>query len=77
MTVRELLDQSHAAHTAYRDAVTRGDADLRRTSLQAAYDTRTAAAAADPTFTDAAWAEESGAYPHVSLLIFYRQELAK
>lgn len=75
--VSDLLTASHAAHRAYRDAITRQDRTAARVALQGALDARVAAQAEDPTFSDAAWAEESGAYPHVSLLVFYREQLSR
>ena len=77
-TVTELLDRAHVAHTAYRTAVSTAlNPVTARIELQNALDARLAAQTADPLFTDPAWAAESGRYPHVSLLQFYRAELAK
>lgn len=75
--VTDLLTASHAAHLAYREAVAQADRTAARVALQAALDARTAAQAEDPTFSDPAWADESGAYPHVALVRFYREQLAR
>ncbi len=77
LTIDPLLAASKAAHAAYRDALTRNDVLAARTALQDAYDARTAAQAADPTFSSPLWGAYDGLHPHVALLQFYRQELAK
>lgn len=77
MPVADHLAASHVAHLAYREALTRADAVTARTQLQAAYDARTLAQTEDPTFIDPEWATESGRYPHVQLLHFYREQLAR
>lgn len=76
-TVTDLLTIAAAQHAAYREAMTRYASADARTALQAAYDARTAAQALDPTFSDHAWAEFDGRHPHVALLHFYREQLAK
>ena len=75
--VADLLNASHTAHAAYRDAVRLNDHAGARAALQAALDARVQAMNEDQSFSDPAWQEESGAYPHVALLGFYRDQLGR
>lgn len=71
------LDASKAAHLAYREAVSRGDSRSARAALQTAYDQRMEAMFADPLFEAAIWQQMDGLYPHVALVHFYREQLAR
>lgn len=71
------LDTSKGAHLAYRDAVSRGDSRGARNSMQTAYDQRMAAQALDPLFESAVWQQMDGLYPHIALVHFYRDQLAR
>lgn len=79
--VDRLLTLSRAAHAAYRQALGGRGAPSNpaaaRDAIQEAFDYRKAAQEADPMFEAPAWAAESGTHPHVALMLFYRQELAK
>lgn len=71
------LTASKAAHLAYRDAVSRGASTEARHAMQTAYDQRMAAQLADPLFESQVWQQMDGLYPHVALVVFYREQLAR
>ena len=71
MTVRELLDASHAAHNQYRLALKDKRADDAAEWLTRAGVLRLDAQAADPEYTDSAWRDESAKFPHAALMKFY------
>ncbi len=85
MTVAELLQQSRAAHDAYRMALPRldprskqvipGDSEAAAAHLARAFDLRWQAEQADQGETSSAWADDAGKYPHYDLLHFYDREL--
>lgn len=75
--VEAALEASKAAHLAYREAVSRGDSRGARAAMQTAYDARMQAQALDPQFESAIWGQMDGLYPHIALIHFYRDQLAR
>lgn len=78
-SIAELLEQSHAAHVAYRDAIRAGTVGTALATVQLvdAQRHRLSAHALDPDHTDPAWAAEATTYPHYELVVFYAQQLAR
>jgi len=89
MTVAQLLEQSHAAHIRYREAIPRriaggestivvpGDATAAYQALFDACRLRTEALALDPQRTDPAWLDEVPVRDHDALLTFYADQLSR
>lgn len=77
-SIADLLERSHAAHTAYREAIRAGQPTALATiELVNAQRHRLVAHALDPDHTDPAWAAEALKYPHEDLVAFYAQQLAR
>lgn len=76
--VADLLERSHVAHVAYRDAIRAGDPPaLATVNLVNAQRHRLSAHALDPDHTDPAWTADAAKYPHDELVAFYAQQLAR
>lgn len=89
MSVADLLQQSHAAHLRYREALSRrvpqgdttvavpGNSDAAGIALVDACRLRVEAHALDPDLTDSAWRDEAVTHDHDALLAFYADQLSR
>lgn len=71
------LAASHVCHLEYRRAVQARNQQAQKEALSNARDLRLDAHNADPEHTAQAWRDEEAQYPHVELLAFYADQLAK